>query len=141
VTRVRPGDAEEEDRSDEQFSDEELEVNKFNFAEVIKTRIGGAVAGENEEGRQRRSKTGVRPGAEDVANPGSEHTTATPRARGPRSRETAKGVRSRGRVSEAGVYRFEQKSRQTKILLGSLAARARSKSFGSGCRKKNETNK
>ena len=59
-TCVGPGDTEEEDRSDEQVSDEELEVNKFNFAEVIETRIGGAVAGENEEETGDDSKDGAR---------------------------------------------------------------------------------
>jgi hypothetical protein len=107
VTCVRPGDAEEEDRSDEQVSDEELEVNEFNFAEVIETRIGGVVAGEHEEETGDDSEDGARQGAHDVANPGSERATAAPRSRRPRSRETAKGIRSRGRVSEAGVYQFE----------------------------------
>jgi hypothetical protein len=60
VTRVRPRDTEEEDCSDEQVSDEELVVNKFNFAEVVETRIGGAVAGENEEGAGDDSKDGAR---------------------------------------------------------------------------------
>jgi hypothetical protein len=60
VTRVRPGYTEEEDRSDEQVSDEELQVNKFSFAEVIKTTIGGAVAGENEEEAGDDRKDGAR---------------------------------------------------------------------------------
>jgi hypothetical protein len=136
VTRVRPGDAEEEDRSDEQVSDEELEANKFNFAEVIETRIGDAVAGENEE-EQRRSKTGVRQGAKDVANPGSWHTTTTPRTRRPRSREIAKSVRSRGHVSEAGVYRCEQRVVRQRSFLSST----QSKTFGSGGRRKKKKNK
>jgi hypothetical protein len=46
--------------SDEQLSDEELEVTKFNFAEVIKTRIGDAVAGDNEEEAGDDSKDGAR---------------------------------------------------------------------------------
>jgi hypothetical protein len=60
VTRVRPGVAEEEDRSDQQVSDEELEVNRFDFAEVIMTRIGGAVAGDSEEEAGDDSKDGAR---------------------------------------------------------------------------------
>jgi hypothetical protein len=60
VTRVRPGDTEEEDRRDEQVCDEELEMNKFNFAEVSETRIGGAVAGENEKEASDDSKDGAR---------------------------------------------------------------------------------
>jgi hypothetical protein len=48
------------ERSDEQVSNEELEVNKFNFAEVFKTRIGGAVAGENQEEAGDDSKDGAK---------------------------------------------------------------------------------
>jgi hypothetical protein len=78
VTRVRPGDTAEEDRSDEQVSDEELEVNKFNFAEVIKTRIGGAVAGANDEETGDDSKDGARQAFAKARAMWQFHSQSTP---------------------------------------------------------------
>jgi hypothetical protein len=116
VTRVRPGDAGEEDRSDEQVSDEELEVNKFNFAEVIKTRIGGAVAGENEE------ETG------DDSNDGARQAFAKARKmwqipaqsaalQHPEPGDLEAEKLQKAFVSEAGVHRCEQRVARQKSFL------------------------
>jgi hypothetical protein len=60
LARVRPADPDEEDRSDEQLSEGELEVNKFNFADVVETRIGGDGAGDDKDEVGDGSKDGAR---------------------------------------------------------------------------------
>jgi hypothetical protein len=122
VTHVRPGDTEEEARSDEQVRDEELEVNKFSFAEVIKTRIGGAVAGENDEEAGDDSKDGARQAFAKAHKMWEIPPQSTPLRHTeprPRTREAAPAVRSRGRVAEAGAHRSKKRVvAQRSFLLG-----------------------